>query len=746
MHIETSSLIIAGAGSGKTRALTYKIAYLIFDKKINPQQILAVTFTNKAANEMKERLLKLWEEMTSLSKAQDWTKNISYNNNETSWDDVLDFLETIEQNSNQTININDLKRIWTFHGIFLKILKEEMENALPILSQEFSHTKYNKNFTILDPNDTASIIKDIIKKFNLKEEVNPNECKWIISKQKNLWLSPQKYMKWEWLSSDYNNRMWKIYGEYQKQLSISNALDFDDLLLFPYLIFSKSSEILQKRVSKFKYIMVDEAQDTNRIQFELMKMLSGTNWNITLIWDDYQSIYGRRWAIMENFLNVKRYWQDIKMFKLQTNYRSKPHIVHAWSHIIKNNKNQYEKNIQAHRKWNDKITVFSNRDEIDEAANIIDLIRKMKWEKIQSWSEVAILYRTNAQSSSFEQILVQEWIPYKIWWAFKFFERKEIKDVISYLVYILNSNSSVSLKRIINVPNRKIWKTTISNLEDVAVINNISLDETMQNFETLWVRLTTIARTWIFNFYKVIHSIKHNFDSLTPADVIETIVRATNFKDYLIKEEWSETKWLERYENIWQLINMAEKYDWTWESALRQFMDEVSLLTDNIKNEDWDLDAIKLMSLHSSKGLEFPIVFIVGLEEQVLPLASAIMEPHLMEEERRLMYVGITRAENHLFLSYANCRMQWGQTRMNPPSRFISELPEDLLKKYDLWGGSRWYGTAKPIRNFEAEDSVKHKLFGTGVVLETWTDMAIVKFDNEKFGVRKVEMRFLNYS
>jgi len=713
MHISTSSLIIAGAGSGKTRALTYKIAYLILGENIKPLQILAVTFTNKAASEMKERLLKLYDEMCNLS----------------------------DNNCNALV-ASDLKWIGTFHGIFLKILKDEMENAKVILDKEFTWNRYTKDFTILDPNDTTSIIKDVLKRNDLKDAFKPNECKWFISKQKNQWITPRTYMRWEWMSSDYDNSMWKVYEEYQKILSLSNALDFDDLLLFPYLIFSREKSILKKWVDTFQYIMVDEAQDTNWIQFELMKMLSWEGWNITLIWDDYQSIYGWRGAIMENFLNVNKYWPDMKMFKLQINYRSRPHIVEAGSHIIKNNKNQYEKVIKAHRQGDDKIVLFSHRDDRDEAANIIDFIRKMKGDKIKDWSEVAILYRTNAQSSSFEQILVQEGIPYKIWGAFKFFERKEIKNILAYITYILNPQSNVSLKRIINTPARKIWKTTIGHLEDASILNNLSLSEVMNNSDKLGIKVTPTAKRWIAEFKSVIAAVTTNFDVLTPADVIETLIKTMKYREYLIKEEWSETKWLERYENIWQLMNMAEKYEWTGIEILRQFMDEVALLSDVSEKEKWDPDAIKLMSLHASKWLEFPIVFIVWLEDQVLPLAWAMMEPHLMEEERRLMYVGITRAENHLFLSYANSRMQRWQVRMNPPSRFINELPEDLLKRYDLWWGrSMWWSEVS--YNFEAEDRVRHKLFWEWLILETWTDLAVVKFDNNKFGVRKIEMRFL---
>jgi len=746
MHIDTSSLIIAGAGSWKTRALTYKIAYLIYGIKTNSQHILAVTFTNKAANEMKERILKLWEEMVTLKidpKPVEATTN--------SWQDesIDSFLDAMVSNSSQPnywadiLKLKDLKWIWTFHSVFLKILKEDIEKWSKILDQEFGKNKYNKNFTILDTNDTSSIIKDILKKLDMKEVFKPNECKGFISKQKNQWVTAKMFTWGKWLSSDYDNTMGQVYEEYQKVLAMSNALDFDDLLIIPYLIFNKNKEILLKRYTKFKYIMVDEAQDTNWIQFELIKMLSWENGNVTLIGDDYQSIYGRRWALMENFLNVKKYRPDIKMFKLQINYRSRPHIVHASNYIIKKNKKQYEKNVTAHRTWDDKIVVFTHRSETDEAANIIELIKKMKSEndKIKSRNEISILYRTNAQSSPFEQILVQEWIPYKIRGAHKFFERKEIKDTIAYLTYILNPDSSVSLKRIINVPARKIWKTTISNIEEAAIIRGISLNDAIINSDELGIKITPQAKKGIEEFKKIIHGVTDILETLSPSQIIEKLVKSMNYKAYLIKEEGSESLAEEKYENIWQLINMSWKYDGLGIETLRQLMEEITLLTDIAETETWDIDAIKLMTIHASKWLEFPIVFIVWLEDQIFPLANAMLEPHLLEEERRLMYVGITRAENHLFLSHAHSRMQRWQTKMNPPSRFIDELPAELLKKYDLAAGGNTDN--EQVYHIEEWDTVRHKLFGTWYVLENRNNLAVVKFHNPKFGVRKIEMKFL---
>lgn len=412
--------------------------------------------------------------------------------------------------------------------------------------------------------------------------------------------------------------------------------------------------------------------------------------------------------------------------------------------IIKKNTNQYEKIVTAHRTGEDKIVVFSHRSEMDEAANTVNLIKKLKNDKINSRNEVAILYRTNAQSSPFEQVLVQEGIPYKIHGAYKFFERKEIKDVISYLTHLLNPQSNVSLKRIINLPWRKVGKTSIAKIEEAAMMNNLSMHDVITHPEQIWFTIPATAKKWVDAFKKIIHDIHIERDTLTPDKIIEKLIKAIEYKTYLIKEEGSESKAEERYDNIGQLINMAGKYTETGEVALRAFMEEVTLMSDLSENEKGDVDAIKLMTLHASKGLEFPLVFIVWLEDQIFPLAGAIMEPHLLEEERRLMYVGITRAENHLFFSHAQSRMQRWQTRMNPPSRFIDELPTELLKKYDLaWGSYGWGIEKQEIYDFEEGDIVRHKLFGKWYVLETWKELAIVKFDNTKFWVRKIEMRFL---
>ncbi|MFC2695927.1 MAG: ATP-dependent helicase [Candidatus Absconditicoccaceae bacterium] len=746
LHTKTSSLIIAGAGSGKTRVLTYKIAYLIRGLQLPVQRILAVTFTNKAANEMKERLIKLGDEILSQNFDQGKQQEKADSDN------LSDFLSEMQNSSKiqKGLEARELKWIGTFHSIFLKILKEDIE-ALG--------RKFTKNFGILDSDDSSKIIRDLLKRFALSDTFKPQEVKGFISTQKNNGNTAELFLKHT--NGNYEASMGKLYQEYEKELEKANSLDFDDLLLLPYLLFKQDEKILKKWQNAFDYILVDEAQDTNWIQFELMKLISGTGANITLIGDDFQSIYGWRGALMENFLNVKQYRPDIQMFKLQTNYRSKPHIVNAGNAVIKQNKNQYEKNIVAHREGNDKITIFNHNTDIDEAANTVELIKQMKAkEKLKSRGQVAILYRTNAQSGNFETMFIQEGIPYKIFGAFKFFERKEIKDILAYLKVINNPFDTVSLKRVLNIPNRKIGKTSEERLEDYANSLGVSLYEVLAMLAQLsdtktieqetGIKLMNPAFEGIKNFIQTFEALTTALKTLNPADFIELILKKTDYKNYLIKEEGNDQAAEEKYENVGQLINMASKYEFgasnanqevvsSGEELLRRFLEEVTLMVDTIENKDENTDAVKLMTVHSSKGLEFPVVFIVGAEDSVFPLANAMLEPKLLEEERRLMYVAITRAKDVLFISHAQSRMTWGQTKMNPESRFLSELPSELIKHYDLTQGS-----SRAVQSSIAEGAtVRHKLFGTGYVLEIWNNMGIVKFHNPKFGLRKVELRFL---
>lgn len=722
IHTDTSSLILAWAWSWKTRTLTYKIANLIFWKWVKPRNILAVTFTNKAANEMKQRLLEISEDFV-------WESQKTENNIQDDFDKLIWIEKTQSSNNNLNhLQPSSLKWVWTFHSIFLKILKEDIESL---------DLGYTKLFWVYDENEAVSVIKEVLAELKLADNFQANEAKRAISNIKNKWITYQKYP--HLCQSTNEELIARIYEKYQKKLQKSNSLDFDDLLLLPNILFNLKPEILEKWQRIFQYILVDEAQDTNQLQFDLIRQLAWKKWNVTFIWDDYQSIYGWRWAVMDNFLNISSRWPDVKIFKLEINYRSRPHIVQAGNHVIAKNQKQYKKEVISNRKWEDKIRLFCFSDETDEAMSIVEIIKKMKEEKNFWWWNFAILYRTNAQSQPFEQILVTEWIPYKIWWGFKFFERIEIKDIISYIKYILNPRDNVALKRIINTPNRKIWKTSIEKLEELALSNWQSLNEIIENIDKLPVKLTTLALNNLKNFNTLIKFTISQLPNSLPADLLNNLVSSIKYKEYLIQSDGPE-KAEERMGNIWQLINMASKYNEKGENSLRQFLEEIALMTDLEENTDGSVDAVQLMSVHASKWLEFPVVFITGLEENMFPLPKAKFDQNELEEERRLMYVAVTRAKDILFISYANCRKQRWQTKYNEASRFLEEIPAELINRYDLWNKS---SVSKPPVELDEWDVVRHKLFGKWTVLEVWNDVAVVRFWNDKYWIRRLDVRFI---
>lgn len=729
LHTTTSSLILAWAWSGKTRTLTYKIAYLVFWCNVKPDQILAVTFTNKAAKEMKERLEQIAKDMQSIDTTPD------------GWD-PRDVTQTT--NNTQNITWHSFHWIWTFHGMFLRILKRDIGKT---------DRWFTTDFVIYDDWETQGVLKDIIKELKMEEDVELREVKSVISKYKNQWFSADNMMKK--VDSWYDQTMAMIYEKYEKKLKSNNAMDFDDLLYYSYKLFRDNADVLWYRQDKFKYILVDEAQDTNWIQFELMKLLTAKgNNNITFIWDDYQSIYRRRGAMMENFLQVKKIWPDIEIYKLEINYRSRPHIVQAGNHIIKNNTKQYDKDVKAHRTWEDRIMIFTHMNETEEAWNSIQLMQKLISDKKKSRKDIAILYRTNAQSASFEQLLLQEGIPYKIYGWFKFFERKEVKDILSYLKFFVNPRDSVAFKRIINTPKRKIWADSVEKIETYANENNMWLNEVAMNIEWLPITMWPQTKGAIKQFMTTMQFLWQSLHTLPPAPFIAELVKTIRYKEYLIDSEWKEV-WAEKFENIGQLINMAGKFDMidtSWEiptgrELLWQFLEEVSLLTDLEENTDWTTEAVQLMSVHASKGLEFPIVFVVWLEEGIFPLWNAAYDPDSMEEERRLMYVALTRAKDHLFLSHANSRRQRWQLKYNDASRFIAELPDFLIKTFDFAG---WWNSSSSSQStmyvwpiFDVWDNVYHKLFGYGEIVEVRHNMVVVKFTNAKFGLRKMDGKFL---
>lgn len=715
-YVEGASLILAGAGSGKTRTLTYKIVHLLRGYGVSPQHILAVTFTNKAAQEMRERIAQILEDI----KWNAWAAKPS---------DDFDALIGSASSSTHPPHITpqSLARVGTFHSIFLKILKQDIAHL---------DLGYTTNFGVYDADDSVKLIKDSIKKMKMQEQVEYQEAKRVISSWKNSWRMPEQ--AGYHAETKQEERIRNLYKVYQKALQDANALDFDDLLLLPKILFEKAPSILQKWQERFKYVLVDEAQDTNTIQFELMKMLTGSTWNITFIGDDYQSIYRWRGAVMENFLQLQMQRPNIKTFKLETNYRSLPHIVEAGNAIIKQNTKQYDKHMTPHRTGDQQIRLFTFADEADEAVQLITLIKRLQEETGKSRSDFTILYRTNAQSTPFEQVLITDWIPYKVVGAFRFFERKEVKDILSYLKYLQNPQDIIALQRIINTPQRELGPTTIWRLEEAAQRAGVTFNQIALNVDSVAHDLTAAQTTKLKHFAALIKSMLDGVELFTPQQLIEQIVQSIRYKDYLIKQDGNEQA-EERMQNIGQLINMASKFEQPGAESLASFLEEVSLMT-SVDDESENNQGIRLMTVHASKGLEFPYVFLTGLEENIFPLPKAKFDDDELEEERRGMYVAITRAKDHLFISHATSRMQRGQLKYNPPSRFIGELPSHLIKPYDLSTDTRYQ---KKWPSFDEGDRVSHKLFGSGSILEVRDSVVIIQFDNPKIWLRKMEGKFL---
>ncbi len=730
-YVTGNSLILAWAGSGKTRTLTYKIANLIYGHGVDEESILAVTFTNKAAAEMRERLEHIIADMKT---QRTWSNTWEASSSHDEFWPPDDFVPPEAQLPSWMGWTQQYQWIGTFHSIFLKILKQDIEEIGFL---------WKKNFVIYDSADSTSMIKNIIKAKKYGEIVDAKDAKFTISQWKNKGYHPEQ--AWLHCESQSQERILEVYQEYWKQCQDANALDFDDLLLLPKLLFDKAPAVLAKRQNTFSHILVDEAQDTNTIQFDLMKQLSqGKNElskTITFIGDDYQSIYRWRWAVMQNFLNLENLRPGIETFKLEINYRSLPHIVEAGNAIIKQNKVQYDKNIKAFREGDKHIRVFEFADERDEAAQIIEMIAKVKEEADKSRSDFTILYRTNAQSVPFEQVCIADSIPYKIVWGRKFFERKEVKDILSYVRFLSNPSDSLALKRIINTPWRWIGKTSIEQCEAIGAQKQLTFSQVVMNIEEHETSLKPAAYKKLLQFKTMIHIMLQNLIMQTPSELIDQITRGIKYEAHAIKQDGKE-KGEERMANIGQLINMATRFTETGLETVTFFLDEVSLMTSIEEASADDAEAIKMMSVHGSKWLEFPYVFIVGVEENILPLAKAKFDDAELEEERRGMYVAITRAQDHLFLSYAASRMQRGQLKYNQPSRFIEEIPEHLVKKYTMSNASAYQWTAATVDRDEGA-RVKHKLFGPGVILEVWDRICIVRFDNAKFNVRKLEGKWL---
>ncbi len=600
-------LILAGAGSGKTKALTHRIAYLIREKKVHPQNILAVTFTNKASEEMKKRIARL-----------------------------------IGGGGASTQDIHIIPWMGTFHSICAKILRREIQ-ALG----------YRRSFVIYDEEESLSAIKHAMEVLNIdKKQYNPRTIKNFISGAKNELMSPSKYARYS--KGFFGEIVVRVYEQYQKDLKLANALDFDDLLMKTVELYEKFPDVLKRWQGLFRYILIDEYQDTNLAQYQMVKLLAAKYKNICVVGDDFQSIYSFRGANFRNILDFEKDYPQAKVIKMEQNYRSTKKIISAAQKVIEKNILRSEKELWTENEEGLPATIFEAANEIDEVDFVRTEISALK--HFHTYNDFVVLYRTNAQSRILEEIFLQNNLPYRLIGALRFYERKEIKDVLGYLKLILNPDDKVSLKRIINTPPRGIGEKTYRNLD----LENPKIKKFMEMME---------------NFRKLSKKIK-----LT--ELIDLISEGTEYKKFILDgTEEGEMRW----ENIEELKSVAQKYPSTSAGlkagqALEEFLENVALVSD-IDSYDRNADAITLMTLHNAKGLEFPVVFMVGMEEGLFPHINSMLEPQELEEERRLCYVGMTRAQKRLYLTCATSRMLYGAIQSNLPSRFISEIPEELIER-----------------------------------------------------------------
>ncbi|MGB2693428.1 MAG: UvrD-helicase domain-containing protein [Thermodesulfobacteriota bacterium] len=614
-HHKGPLLVLAGAGSGKTRIITERISHLISEHNVRPYNILAVTFTNKAANEMKQRVARL---------AHDEAKNV--------W-------------------------IGTFHSTCLRILKRDINKL----------EGYDRNFIIYDDGDQIKLIKDCMGRLNIGDKlVSPRSARAQIDGAKNKGFGPNDPGL-----AEYDKNIQRIYSLYEQELRKSNALDFGDLLHLTVKLFEKKPEVLENYQNQFHYLLVDEYQDTNHVQYKIVEMLSRKHKNIFVVGDDNQSIYGWRGADIKNILNFEKDFSDTKVIKLEQNYRSTKTILEAANKLITHNKNRHDKNLHTENDQGELINYFEAPDDKSEAKHLSSKIFNETSKGDYSYKDIAIFFRTNTQSRLLEEELLRKSIPYKMVGSTEFYKRKEIKDILAFLKVIVNPSDEISLKRIINVPPRGIGNVTINHLDEIARERSLSFYESIQVALKEKVLSNTILMK-IGRLNNLLTELIEFPEKDEIVDLINHVLHKTRYLDMLEKEP-------ERKENIGEILNLAVEFQKEREEpSLNDFLDSVSLASDLDKYSE-SSDQVTLMTLHSAKGLEFPIVFIVGMEENLLPHYNSTMNGQV-EEERRLFYVGITRAKEKVYLAGASRRMVFGKTQGSIPSRFISELPQELIK------------------------------------------------------------------
>lgn len=662
-------LVLAGAGSGKTKVLTTRIAYLINEKNVDPSSILAITFTNKAAKEMKDRVIKL-------------IGNIGYS-----------------------------MKISTFHSFGLSILKEHCD----LLG-------YSKNFTIIDSDDSMTLIKKIVKDLNLDSKIfNSKMIRNKISGAKNELMDPAEYVRFA--NTDMEEKIVLVYERYQKRLKLNNSFDFDDLLMLPIKLLKENPDVLKQYQEKFKYVMVDEYQDTNQAQYILTKMMSAKYKNICVVGDNDQSIYMFRGANYRNILNFEKDYKNTSVILLEENYRSTKNILDVANSIIKNNKSRKDKTLWTNNDDGLKIKYHRSSNEKDESFYVVSEIKKLLNNGVPL-SEIAVLYRANAQSRNIEEVLLRDNIPYKVVGAFYFYNRKEIKDLIAYLKLIYNHNDDNSLTRIINVPKRGIGLKAIENLNTKAMLEEKSLYDSLSTQKEL-------------DFKRLIDDLSKKSETMSLTELVDCILNDSKMKEELELEKTIESE--VRLENLEEFKSITKSFE---ESkgivSLGEFLEEISLVSD-VEEYKNNTNVVTLMTIHSAKGLEFDNVFLIGMEEGLFPHANCLNDAEELEEERRLCYVAVTRARKRLWLVNARSRMLYGKESYNMQSRFIDEIDKENLD-IDSDTEEKTFDRSSMIDesiDYKPGDKVIHDIYGEGVVIEVKSSILTIAFSH-KYGIIKI--------
>lgn len=657
-HTEGPLLILAGAGSGKTRVLTYRIAYLLKEKGVHPQSILAITFTNKAAGEMKERVEQLIGPVAS-----------------TMW-------------------------VMTFHSACARILRQEIHRL-----------GYKKAFVIYDADDQRRLVSACLKDLNHDiKRYSPSAIANLISTAKNELVDAETFSSRA--QTYFDTIAAEVYRLYQQRLFQSNALDFDDLIMLTVNLFELFPNVLENYQNRFQYILVDEYQDTNHSQYKLISLLAGQHHNLCVVGDDDQSIYQFRGADIRNILDFESDLAEARVIKLEQNYRSTQTILEAANSVIQNNRGRKGKTLWTSNVRGDAVSHYRAENEHDEAVFVASTIEQLSKAEDRRYHDFAIFYRTNAQSRVFEDVFLRYGLPYKIVGGLRFYERQEIKDLLAYLRAVLSPDDTISLKRIINNPRRRIGKSTIEHIERFALQNNFSFYQALVDVENN-PYLDDRARSDVRKFLELMDDLRGSKETLDLTLFVQELLDKSGYLSYLESERTVEAQG--RLENLKEFISVTREFQTNYPgSGLEEFLEQVSLITDIDTYDERD-ESITLMTLHNAKGLEFPVVFIVGMEEGVFPHSRSMTSVSELEEERRLCYVGLTRAKERIYLTNAWSRSLWGGTNYNMESRFLKEIPDDLFAQATVDESQ----TRPPVQadlDFAVGDEVVHKKFGRGKI------------------------------